>query len=350
MNQRKKATIRDVAEAAGVSIATVSKYINRQQSFSPSVEEKLRSAILDLGYSQNPAARSMVTGRTTAIGLAVMDISNPHYANVMKGANRVALANGYNLLVVDLEEKSTGVRELLEPLVLRTDGLIVSARIPKDVVDWLAELDKPVAFLGQPERQGVVSVGMDSVEVASLLAGYLAQQGFTRIGYVGYPRAAWNVERLRGLHAVLDPAGIELMEFNAEEPTSEAGERVAAKVLLRSDRPQAVIGCNDLVAIGLMTQARALGFRIPEDVAFAGIDNIPTSRYVTPALTTVDVFSEATGEAVMKQIISMVTDQPPSDELRRQPLLIVRDSAKRVSGDDIPAKAEELSKSEELGK
>ncbi|MBD8892209.1 LacI family DNA-binding transcriptional regulator [Roseibium litorale] len=334
MSRRKTATIRDVAEAAGVSIATVSKFINRQQSFSASVEEKLRSAISELGYSQNPAARSMVTGRTTAIGLAVMDIANPHYANVMKGANRVALANGYNLLVVDLEEKATGVRELLEPLALRTDGLIVSARIPAAVVDWLAGLNKPVAFLGQPERQGVVSVGMDSVEAASLLAGYLVQQGFTRIGYVGYGRAAWNAERLRGLHNVLDAAGVELMEFDAEEPTSEAGEKVAARVLLRPDRPQAVIGCNDLVAIGFMTEARALGFRIPQDIAIAGIDNIPTSRYVSPPLTTVDVFSEATGEWVMKQIISMATGHSPDVHMPHEPLLVVRESAKRADGEE----------------
>lgn len=337
MTPRKKATIRDVAAAAGVSIATVSKYINGQQSFTRPVEDKLRLAIDSLGYSQNPAARSMVTGRTTAIGLAVMDISNPHYANVVKGANRVALANGYSLLVVDMQESIAWARQLLEALVLRTDGLIVSSRIPKEVVDWLAELEKPVAFLGQPERNDVVTVGMDSVEVASLLAGYIVQQGFTRVGYVGYSRAAWNAERLLGLHRVFDAAGVQLMEFDAEEPTSEAGERVAARILLRADRPQAVIGCNDLVAIGLMAEARALGFRIPEDVAFAGIDNIPTSRYVWPPLTTVDVCSEATGEVVLKQIMSMIEGHPPASDLKLEPLLVVRDSARGMADVSAPA-------------
>ena len=98
MAQRKRPTIRDVAAEAGVSISTVPKYVNGQQSFSRAVEDKLSAAIQELGYSQNPAARSMVTGRTTAIGLAIMDIANPHYANVVKGANRVALAHGYATL------------------------------------------------------------------------------------------------------------------------------------------------------------------------------------------------------------------------------------------------------------
>ncbi|MET3598412.1 LacI family DNA-binding transcriptional regulator [Martelella mangrovi] len=330
MGRQKRPTIRDVAEKAGVSIATVSKYVNRQQSFSQAVEDKLRSAIQDLGYSQNPLARSMVTGRTTAIGLAVMDIANPHYANVVKGANRVALENGYNLLVVDMEESISAARPLLAALSPRTDGLIVSARVPQDVADWLAELDKPVAFLGQPERDDVTTVGTDSVQVASLLAQFLVRQGFSKFGYVGYSRAAWNVERLRGLREVLEPAGLELQVFDVEEPTSEAGERAAARVLLCQDRPDVIIGCNDLVAIGLMSEARALGFNVPEDIAFAGIDNIPTSRYVTPPLTTVDVCSQMTGEVVMKQMMAMIEDKPCPEGLAPEPALIIRDSTRRT--------------------
>ncbi|TPW28222.1 LacI family transcriptional regulator [Martelella alba] len=329
MSRPRRATIRDVAAKAGVSIATVSKYVNGQQSFSKPVEDKLRLAIDTLGYSQNPLARSMVTGRTTAIGLAVMDIANPHYANVVKGANRVALANGYNLFVVDMEESIAAARPLLEALTPRTDGLIVSARIPTEVADWLAGLDKPVAFLGQPEHQNVMTVGTDSVEVAALLANYLVRQGFTRFGYVGYSRAAWNVERLHGLRRVLEPAGAKLMVFDVEEPTSEAGERAAARILLRPDRPEVIIGCNDLVAIGVMSEATALGFKVPDDVAFAGIDNIPISRYVSPPLTTVDVCSQATGEVVMKKIMALIEDLPPPDDLVLEPALIIRDSTQR---------------------
>ncbi|QRX65192.1 LacI family DNA-binding transcriptional regulator (plasmid) [Dysgonomonadaceae bacterium zrk40] len=329
MSRQRRPTIRDVAERAGVSIATVSKYVNGQQSFSQPVEDKLRSAIKDLSYSQNPLARSMVTGRTTAIGLAVMDIANPHYANVVKGANRVALENGYNLLVVDMEESISAARPLLEALSPRTDGLIVSARVPQDVVEWLADLDKPVAFLGQPECDDVLTVGTDSVQVASLLAQYLVRQGFRKFGYVGYSRASWNIERLRGLRDVLEPAGLDLQVFDVEEPTSEAGERAAARALLNPDRPDVIIGCNDLVAIGLMSEARALGFKVPDDVAFAGIDNIPTSRYITPPLTTVDVCSQATGEVVMKRIMAMIEDKPQPEGLTLEPALIIRGSTQR---------------------
>jgi len=329
MKRPKRPTIRDVAEKAGVSIATVSKYVNGQQSFSPAVEEKLREAIEDLGYSQNSLARAMVTGRTTAIGLAVMDLANPHYSNVVKGANRVALANGYYLFVVDMEESIAAVRPLLEALAPRTDGLIVSARIPKDVTDWLAELDKPVAFLGQPERDDVLTVGTDSVQVAALLAQYLVRQRFKRFGYLGYSRAPSNADRIQGLRQILEPAGVELLIFDVDEPTNEAGERAAARVLLRPDRPDVIIGWNDLVATGMMNEARSLGFKVPDDVAFAGIDNIPISRYVTPPLTTVDVCSQATGEVVMKKIIAMIEEKPQPTDLTLEPALIIRESTQR---------------------
>ncbi|MEF2072626.1 LacI family DNA-binding transcriptional regulator [Consotaella aegiceratis] len=330
---RKSPTIRDVAAAAGVSTATVSKYINRQQTFSTAVEAKLKSAIEELGYRQNPMARSMVTGKTGSIGLTVMDIGNPHYANLVKGANRVALAKDYNLLIVDLEENTASARHLLEALLLRTDGLAVSGRIPQEATEWLAESGKPVVFFGRPAHEGVVSVDTDSHLAASMLARYLVQQGYSRAAYAGFGQAAWNPARLKGLQEVFDEAGGELVEYDVGEPVVQAGERAAARILLGQYRPEVVIGCNDLVAIGLMTQARALGLRIPEDVAIAGFDDIPPSRYVSPALTTVDMRGETTGEAVLAQVVAMIEGREVPHDRLLEPLLVVRDSARRRNGD-----------------
>jgi LacI family transcriptional regulator len=122
---------------------------------------------------------------------------------------------------------------------------------------------------------------------------------------------------------------VELLIFDVDEPTNEAGERAAARVLLRPDRPDVIIGWNDLVAIGMMNEARSLGFKVPFDVAFAGIDNIPISRYVTPPLTTVDVCSQTTGEVVMKKIIAMIEEKPQPTDLTLEPALIIRESTQR---------------------
>ena len=95
MKKGANATIRDVAMAAGVSVATVSKYVNGTKRFSPEVEFRLKQTIEKLGYQTSPLARSMITGRTRTIGLVILDISNPHFASVVKGANRTALAHDY---------------------------------------------------------------------------------------------------------------------------------------------------------------------------------------------------------------------------------------------------------------
>src|SRR5262245_38112423 len=129
---KKKPTIRDVAAKAGVSIATVSKFINQTQRFTAPVERKIQAAIDELQYHSNPLARSMITGKTGAVGVAILDISNPHFTNIVKGANRVALEHGYNLLFVDTEESQAREDELLDALSRRVDGLIVSTRMPED--------------------------------------------------------------------------------------------------------------------------------------------------------------------------------------------------------------------------
>ena len=109
--KRTTPTIRDVAAAAGVSVATVSKYMNGAQRFSAPVEARLKEAIEHLGYRSNPLARSMITGETRTIGLAILDIRNPYFTNIVKGANRIALRHDYTLLLVDTEEKGSVITE-----------------------------------------------------------------------------------------------------------------------------------------------------------------------------------------------------------------------------------------------
>jgi DNA-binding LacI/PurR family transcriptional regulator len=114
----------------------VSKYMNGTQRFTPAVEARLKQAIEQLGYRSNPLARSMITGRTHTIGLAILDIRNPHFTNIVKGANRVALQHDYTLLLVDTEESQEREKTPIESLAQRVDGVIISSRMPDDSVQW----------------------------------------------------------------------------------------------------------------------------------------------------------------------------------------------------------------------
>src|SRR5436190_13430683 len=166
---KRKPTIRDVAAQAGVSIATVSKFINSTQRFTATVERRVQAAIDDLKYHSNPVARSMITGKTGSVGVAILDICNPHFTNIVKGANRIALEHGYNLLFVDTEESQAREDELLDALSRRVDGLIISTRMPDEQLHRVMDYGKPVILSGRPAPHGFPSIGIDAHAAAYMI-------------------------------------------------------------------------------------------------------------------------------------------------------------------------------------
>jgi LacI family transcriptional regulator len=314
--RRKAATIRDVAQAAGVSTATVSKFINGGQRFTREVEERVTQAVRTLGYSSNPMARGMITGQTGNVGIVILDICNPHFTSLVKGASRIATRAGLNLLFADAAEGRTPELTLLQSLSRRVDGVIVSARLSEAAIDWLQHTGLPAVYYGghQPGA-GCHSVGADNRAAALMLGRHLRDLGHRRIGYVGFSGARWSVERWQGLQDAFAGCDSVLRLFDVEAAVAEEGERVASSVLLCAEPLDAVVAYNDLIALGLLAQAQALGLRVPEDVSIAGFDNIVYGRYANPALTTVDTASELTGETAMQRLIERIRGDADAEAL-----------------------------------
>ncbi len=326
---KKKHTIRDVAARAGVSIATVSKYINSAQRFTPAVERKIRAAVDALGYQSNPLARSMITGKTGSVGVVILDIGNPHFTSLVKGANRVALEHGYNLLFVDTEESQAREDELLEALSRRVDGLVVSTRMPDDQLGRVLDYGKPVVFSGRPAPGRHPSIGVDAYAAAFMLGELLVKQRHRRIAYVGFAPARPDMERARGLTACLKAHGLKFTRFEVRAPTIAEGERACPAVVLRKERFDAVVCYNDMVAIGFLGAARSLGVDVPEDISVVGIDNIPFGRFVSPALTTVDIQSELLGEEGVRLLLRLIKgDASAQGHMKVEPRLVVRASTR----------------------
>ena len=150
---QKTPTLHDVALAAGVSSATVSRYRRGLRRYAPELEARMDAAALALGYRENQVARSLATGRTGAVGLVVLDLANPHFSGLVQGANQVALAQQVSLVFVDTAESQAPERQLVEALAQRVDGLVVSARLAGGSVDWITGLGKPVVFFGRAGLQ-----------------------------------------------------------------------------------------------------------------------------------------------------------------------------------------------------
>lgn len=322
------ATVHDVAAMAGVSTSTVSKYVNGTKRFSAAVEAKLKQAVEELGYRSNPHARSMITGQTRALGLAVLDILNPHFTSIVKGASRIARENGYTLLLLDTEESQDQERPLIESLATRVDGLIVSTRLPDDALQWLFDLGKPTVLVGGSRSAPVSVVGSDGRLAAYLLAKHVLSLGHRRIAYLGYTKSHRNQERVDGIEQCLSEVGLPLEFYDVSAPSTAGGERACPGIMLGPNRPDAVICHNDLVALGFIKSARRLGFELPDDVAVAGFDNITYGEYAVPALTTVDCQSERMGELAMSKLINVLTgnDHGAIEVIKLEPLLIVRES------------------------
>lgn len=320
------ATIRDVAKAAGVSTATVSKFINGTQRFSSIVEARLSAAISELSYRSNPQARSMITGRTRTVGLAVLDVSNPHFASVVRGANHVAQSKGYTVLLVDTEENPDREQGLLEALSGRVDGMVVYSRARESEMRWMAELTKPLVFFGRLPTLPIPVVASDDRQGGYMLARHLVGQGHRRIAYLGFSKSLRDEERMGGVRTCLLEHGIELAVFDAPAPSAVDGERACARIMFSNPAPDAVVCYNDLLAMGFMKVAQQLGFRVPLDVSVAGFDNIHFGQYTCPSLTSVDLHSEQMGAAAMQKLIAAIDGQDVESETIIPADLVVRAS------------------------
>jgi LacI family transcriptional regulator len=319
-------TLRDVAAASHVSIATVSKYINGTQRFSAKVEAAIDAAIAGLGYKSNPLAKSMITGRTDTIGLSVLDITNPHFSSILKGAQRVANDHGFSVLVVDTEENPNRERPVLEDLSRRVDGMIVASRLREKEMGWMAEIDKPLVFFGSLAELPLPTVASDDHGGAFLLAQHLRMLGHKRIAYLGFSKSRRDEERLGGIRECLDAAGLTLAVFNADSPSLTEGERLCSSIVLGSTPPDALICYNDLMALGFMKEAASLGVSVPRDISVVGFDNIPYGKYVTPALTTVDLQSERMGASAMEKLLAVIRGEEVEKLTKVAPQLILRAS------------------------
>jgi DNA-binding LacI/PurR family transcriptional regulator len=310
--QRKRAaTIRDVAEAAQVSTATVSKFVNGNQRFTAEVEARISLAVRTLGYSLNPMARGMITGLTGNVGIIILDIRNPYFTSLVKGASRMAASAGLNLIIADAAESTSPELGVLQSLCRRVDGLIVSARLPAPVIEALFEIGTPVVFYGRPSTyEKNHNVGCDNYTAGLMLGRHLRELGHRRICYLGFPGARWSIERERGLRDAFDGVEASFRHFDAAAPSTEEGERLASTILLSHDMDDAIVAYNDLLAMGLLLEAKALGIRVPEQVSVAGFDNIAYGRLVSPALTSVDMMGEASGELAMRKLVGVIKGQP----------------------------------------
>ena len=332
-------TVSRVAEAAGVSVASVSRVLNGLPA-SQEMLTRVQDAVDQLGYQPNAMARSLKVRRSQQLALAVADVGNPVYVEMMRAIEDETRARGYRLLVYSTGGRMSDTRELLESLSQGyADGLVLSPlRVDDELVEALFEVTTPTVVIGTlPKELGVDNVRANSAGGVRIALEHLHEHGCRRMALVNGPRdtvpgSARRKAFERTARALdLDPA--EGLRVEGGDFTLAEG-RKAAETLLHRTVPDAVLGGNDLLAIATMQVLNARGLRIPDDVAVVGMDDTELADVTTPTLTSVGLGALERGRTAAQLLLDRLDDPDrPAQRVTVQPHLTVRRSSQR--GEDF---------------
>mgnify|MGYP000558903193 FL=1 len=278
------ASIRDVAREAGVSVGTVSNVLNDPARVAPKTLERVTDAIDKLGFVRNDAARQLRAGKSRAVGLIVLDSSNPFFADLAKGAERKATDYGLSVLMANSDENPQRERVLLNLFEeQRVLGVLISPLVVElEPIKKLRDRGTPVVLVDMASRdKSFSSVSVDDVAGGRMVVQHLIDGQAQRIAFVGGPLIRDQVaERLKGASKAAAKAEINLEVIETPSMTVEDGRRIGELLLERdaAARPDGIFAANDLVALGIMQAYIVDGrFSIPNDVAIVGYDDIAYS-------------------------------------------------------------------------
>jgi LacI family transcriptional regulator len=330
--QTNPATIQDVADLAGVSIATVSRVVNGKSPVVPETAQRVMDAIRELNYVPRAAARILASKRTDTLGLIVPEISGEFFAPMLRGIEAAAGEAGFDLLIHTTAYKTPEFRRhtLGEH---NTDGLLVfiGSMEPAEL-QRLHSIGFPVVFLHQtaPEGLNIPVVTVENKKGAMLAVEHLIEvHACRRILYLNGPEgnedAGW---RERGYRLALekhnipfDPALVVPGDFSSRRAEQAMREFLAGGLAF-----DAIFSGDDLAAVGAMSSLREAGLRIPEDVKIVGFDDVPLARHLTPPLTTVHAPTEEVGRVATDLLVRLVRRESVEREILLPTELTIRQS------------------------
>jgi LacI family transcriptional regulator len=310
------ATLKDVAERAGVHAGTASRALNplTQGLVSEATVRRVQAAAKELAYRPNSIARGLKTNRTMTVGIVVPDLSNPVFAPMVRSASEVLARAGYTSLIADTDNDADRETEAFDMLRSRqADGLLVaSARRDDGAVQELADRGVPtVLFNRRTERTILPTVVGDDASGVEQAIRHLRGLGHTRIGHLAGPTGlSTGRYRSRAFHQFMHELGGELDPALTEEcRTYSVDEGVrTGRILLDRARPTAVLAGNDQIAVGLLDVMRERGLSAPGDISVVGYNDMPFVDKLTPPLTTVHVPHEQVGSEAARILLRWFAD------------------------------------------
>jgi DNA-binding LacI/PurR family transcriptional regulator len=301
VRQQRRVTILDVAARAGVHPATVSRALNRPEKVAPTTRTRVEAAVKKLGFVPNRAAQVMKTGRTGNIAVIVPDITNPHFASMVRAVERAARVADLQVLLADAGEHPSEEVRAGRTFAPDVDGFVVlSPRRLHREVDALG--DRPAVFVNRPVA-GHGAVLLRSAPAVHDALLHLGGFGHRRLVFLGGPTGSWAaVERRGAVRKTGRAAGMDVEVMDASAPTFEAAADAVSRVVRTA--ATAVIAFNDQMALGVMAGLGRLGITVPGDMSVVGFDDVPMAAMVAPPLTTISLPTEQAGTTAVELLVS----------------------------------------------
>jgi len=325
------ATIKDVAQRARVSIASVSRALNGTGVVADKTRQRILRAAQHLRYTPHEAARSLITRRTHTVGVLLPDMFGEYFSELLRGIDRAGQARGLHLLVSSTHGDAQEAALALRSMHGRVDGvLIMSPYVDAQTLENALPETLPSVLLNTPSGSGRASAFMtDNFGGARAMVEHLKSLGYKRIAHITGPSNNFeSCERLRGYRAAIgreSSAGNLVLSGNF---TEESGYVAGRQLAIARPRPDAIFAANDMMAIGSMFALTEAGLRIPDDIAVTGFDDIPIARYVTPPLTTVRAQTTELGRQAL-EALALAIETPEASPRTRKTLatqLVIRSS------------------------
>lgn len=333
----KRATIADVAKAAGISIGAVSRILNKDPTLA--VREETREAVYkamsELGYSPNPNARSLRMSRTNTLAMVLPEMDSPAFTAIIQGAQRAATSRGYSMLLggvgSDGDDPQLPARLLKKN---RVDGFLVSTGLREaESFAVLKSLGAPSVLLNRYLDEDHPHVILDDEGGVDAMVRYLIELGHRRIGFLGAPERFLGKRRFDGYAKALREAGISVRNELVVDAgySREGGERGMGALLGLPHPPTAIFATNHLVAAGAIMKADTKGLSVPRDLSVASFYDGPVAELVRPPLTAVRYPLERVGSDAVNILVDLIEgkDLESTKVVLRHEQIVVRESTSK---------------------
>lgn len=308
---RRPPSMSEVARTAGVSLSTVSHVVNQTRPVAPATELAVRNAMAELGYVPGGHARSLRALGTRTLGLAMSAITNPYFGDAVHAVEQAASTAGFSLLLADThDEVAFELRAISALLERQVDAIILApSPDPSRAVRQVTQHGVPLILIDRFWRSGIDQVGSENLESTAGLVDHLVSIGHRRIGMIsGRPGLATTTERVEGFERGLVrndlPPRPELLA-SGNSDAGAAGEALRT-LLSRPDPPSAVVVGNNQMTVGTLRATRALGIRIPDDLALVAFDDFEWAEFFEPGLTVAAQDTAAMGAQAVRMALERV--------------------------------------------